>query len=91
MPNAIGKEDIVAQARDLGAELVGFAPSARWNEADTSGRRPRDLWPRAQTVIVLGVPLWLPVVEAAPSQLGREQIIVTDKLLDEAAYRLANS
>jgi len=90
MPNAIGKEDIVAQARDLGAELIGFAPPARWDEANTSGRRPRDLWPRAQTVVVLGVPLWLPVVEAAPSQLGREQIIVTDKLLDEAAYRLAN-
>jgi epoxyqueuosine reductase QueG len=90
MPNAIGKEDIAAQARALGAELVGFAPTTRWDEASASGRRPRDLWPRAHTVIVLGVPLWLPVVEAAPSQLGREQIIVTDKLLDEAAYRLAN-
>ena len=91
MPNVTGKEDIAAQARALGAELVGFAPVHRWDEASVvPGRRPRDLWPPARTVIVLGVPLWLPVVEASPSQLGREQIIVTDKLLDEAGYRLAN-
>lgn len=89
---SLSKSDIVNHARALGAELVGFAPVERWNDfAEVPAeRRPQAIWPRARTVIVLGVPLWLPVVEAAPSQLGREQIIVTDKLLDEAAYRLSN-
>ena len=88
---SLSKSDIVAQARALGAELVGFAPIDRWNDlAEVPvNRRPQAIWPRTKTVIVLGVPLWLPVVEAAPSQLGREQIIVTDKLLEEASYRLS--
>ena len=88
---SLSKSDIVAQARALGAELVGFAPIDRWSDlAEVPvNRRPQAIWPRTKTVIVLGVPLWLPVVEAAPSQLGREQIIVTDKLLEEAAYRLS--
>ena len=92
MPSvSLSKSDIVAQARALGAELVGLAPIDRWNDLAEvpANRRPQAIWPRTRTVIVLGVPLWLPVVEAAPSQLGREQIIVTDKLLEEAAYRLS--
>jgi len=90
--SSLSKSDIVTQARSLGAELVGVAPVDRWNDIHEvpSARRPQTIWPRAKTVIVLGVPLWLPVVEAAPSQLGHEQIIVTDKLLEEAAYRLSN-
>ncbi|MBP2636228.1 MAG: 4Fe-4S ferredoxin, iron-sulpur binding protein [Firmicutes bacterium] len=50
---------------------------------------PHRVWPLAKTVIVLGVPVWLPIVEAAPAQLGREQYTITNELLDEAAYRLA--
>lgn len=50
---------------------------------------PQQVWPLVKTVIVLGVPVWLPIVEAAPSQLGREQYTITNELLDEAAYRLA--
>jgi epoxyqueuosine reductase QueG len=92
MPGIVDKSVIVEQARALGAELVGFAPVDRWNALAEvpADRRPQSIWPRAKTVIVLGVPLWLPVVEAAPSQLGHEQIVVTDKLLEETAYRLSN-
>jgi epoxyqueuosine reductase len=90
-PAALTKSDIVAQARELGAELVGFAPVDRWEDFGEvpAEFRPRAIWPLAKTVIVLGVPLWLPIVEAAPSELGREQYIITNELLDEAAYRLA--
>jgi epoxyqueuosine reductase QueG len=85
------KTEIIAQARELGAELVGFAPVSRWDDhAEVPPDfRPRAIWPLAKTVIVIAVPLWLPIVEAAPSQLGREQYIITNELLDEAAYRLA--
>ena len=85
------KLELIEHARELGAEMVGFAPAERWDSLTEVPPefRPRHIWPLARTVIVLGVPLWLPIVEAAPSQLGREQYIITNELLDEAAYRLA--
>ena len=85
------KTEIVARARDFGAEMVGFAPVSRWDDVTEVPQdfRPRAIWPLAKTVVVLGVPLWLPIVEAAPSELGREQYVITNDLLDEAAYRLA--
>jgi len=85
------KPEIIRHARDLGAEFVGFAPVSRWDDfAEVPADfRPRAIWPLAKTVIVIAVPLWLPIVEAAPSQLGREQYIITNELLDEASYRLA--
>jgi epoxyqueuosine reductase QueG len=92
MPHTpLSKTEIAAHARELGAELVGFAPVNRWDDfAEVAPAfRPRAIWPLANTVIVIGVPLWLPIVEAAPSQLGREQYIITNELLDEASYRLA--
>ncbi len=91
MQGHVTKESIVEEARRLGAEMVGFAPVERW---ERHGDLPEDfyphsVWPLAKTVIVLGVPVWLPIVESYPSQLGREQYTVTNELLDEAAYRLA--
>jgi epoxyqueuosine reductase QueG len=85
------KTEIIARAKELGAEMVGFSPVSRWDEyADVpTDFRPRSIWPLAKTVISIAVPLWLPAVEAAPSELGREQYIVTNDLLAEAAYRLA--
>jgi len=85
------KTQIIDKARDLGAEVVGFAPVARWEEFGDLPEEfhPHRVWPLARTVIVLGVPVWLPIVEAAPAQLGREQYTITNELLDEAAYRLA--
>jgi len=82
---------ITGKARDLGAELVGFASVRRWEEfGDIPGDYyPQRVWPLAKTVISLGVPQWLPIVDAAPSELGREQYMITNALLDEAAYRLA--
>lgn len=85
------RQQIVDLARDLGAELVGFAPVDRWCDFPRvpPEHRPTALWPLAKTVIVVGVPLWLPIVEASPSELGREQYLITDRLLDEIAYRLS--
>lgn len=85
------KSTIKNQAFQLGAEVVGFAPVERWREFGDLPEEffPDKVWPLAKTVIVLGVPVWLPIVESAPSQLGREQYTITNGLLDEAAYRLA--
>jgi epoxyqueuosine reductase len=87
----ITKEAIIEEAHRLGAELIGFAPAERWQEHGDLPPEfyPHNVWPLAKTVIVLGVPVWLPITESAPSQLGREQYTITNELLDEAAYRLA--
>ncbi|WP_243375262.1 hypothetical protein [Geotalea sp. SG265] len=79
------------KALSLGAELVGFAPVERWREAADvpENFHPDHVWPLTKTVIVLGVPVWLPIVETAPAEWGREQYTITNTLLDAAAYRLA--
>lgn len=89
--SAVTKEAIIDEAHRLGAEFVGFAPVGRWKEYGDlpADFYPDNVWPLAKTVIVLAVPSWLPIVESAPSQLGREQYTITNELLDEAAYRLA--
>ncbi len=89
--NTITKKDIIQEAHRLGAEFVGFAPVDRWRQyGDLSDEfHPDYVWPLTKTVIVLGLPVWLPILEAAPSELGREQYTITNELLDEAAYRLA--
>jgi epoxyqueuosine reductase len=88
--STITKETIIDEARRLGAEMIGFAPVERWQEYGDlpADFYPQNVWPLAKTVIVLAVPVWLPIVESAPSQLGREQYTITNELLDEAAYRL---
>jgi epoxyqueuosine reductase QueG len=86
MAGHITREELVSAAKKTGIDYIGFAPVSRWKEGDEV--KPRSLWPEAKTVIVLGAPLWLPLIEASPSVLGREQYFVTDKLLEKAAYRL---
>ncbi|MDR3123200.1 MAG: hypothetical protein LBU16_05425 [Treponema sp.] len=85
-----GKPELAAQAEKAGVEHVGIAPVSRWDAGESipDTAHPRSLWPEAKTVIVLGAPIWLPLIEASPSALGREQLFVTDKILEKAAYRL---
>jgi len=69
MFNNINKTAIIDYARSLGASLIGFAPVSRWAEfAEVENPyRPETIWPQAQTVIVLGVPVLLPILETTPS------------------------
>lgn len=91
MSRRVSGAEIAAEARRLGAELVGFAPVGRWDEECVvpEAYRPDRIWAPTRTVVVLGAPVWLPILEAAPSEWGREQYTVTNELLDLAAYRLA--
>ncbi len=90
LPKEITKAGLRNQVQELGAEFIGFAAVDRWGEfADVPvAGYPQTIWPWAKTVIVFGVPLWLPIIEAAPNVWGREQVIVTSKLLEKVAYRL---
>jgi epoxyqueuosine reductase len=85
------KKKIVREARKLGADLIGFAPVSRWREYNELKPEywPDTIWSRAETVIVLGVPMLLPIVESTPSINHTVLYDTTNVLLDQMAYRLA--
>ncbi|WP_413741129.1 hypothetical protein ACL2XO_17315 [Sodalis sp. RH15] len=85
------KRKIIREAKKLGAELVGFAPVSRWSEANELQPQywPQAIWSKTQTVIVLGVPMLLPIVESTPSINHTVLYDTTNTLLDQMGYRLA--
>ncbi|MHC6204053.1 aminotransferase class I/II-fold pyridoxal phosphate-dependent enzyme [Breznakiellaceae bacterium SP9] len=80
-----------ALAQNLGLSLLGFAPVERWQETGNQHREyfPQSIWPWCKTVLVAGVPIFLPMVQSTPSNLYTELYNTTNRLLDDGAYRLA--
>jgi epoxyqueuosine reductase QueG len=91
MAGANLKPRIIRKARSLGAELVGFAPVSRWAEQNevAEAYRPEAIWSQARSVIVLGVPMLLPIIESTPSINYTVMYDTTNQLLDLMGYRLA--
>ncbi len=85
------KRSIISKARSLGASLVNFAPVERWDEYNevAPAYRPKALWDKAKTVIVIGVPMLLPVLESTPSINYQEMYNATNSLLDQIGFRLS--
>lgn len=72
------KKELLKKCRALGIPLVGFAPVNRWKKVPDelpnvlSPWIPEEFWPQsiypeAKTVIVIGLPVSLPIIETAPS------------------------
>lgn len=82
---------IINQARSFGADLIGFAPVSRWAEYGEvkPPYRPEAIWPKVKTVIVMGIPMLLPIIETTPSINYTVQYDTSNILLDQIAYRLA--
>lgn len=80
-----------AKAVDFGASLVNFAPVGRWDEYGevNPAYRPRALWDKVETVIVIGVPMLLPIIESTPSINYQEMYNATNSLLDQIGFRLS--
>ncbi|MDR1308504.1 MAG: 4Fe-4S binding protein, partial [Deltaproteobacteria bacterium] len=78
-------------ALEMGVSLVGFAPAWRWAERGEvePGFRPEAIWSETKTVICLGLPSLLPIVETLESDLYRAQYDIANRILDETAYSLA--
>lgn len=85
------KGKITEYARSIGASLVGFAPASRWADYHElhPDYYPEAIWPQVKTVIVLGIPILLPIVETTPSINYQEQYTTANILLDQISYRLA--
>lgn len=95
------KDKIKAKCYKMGIPMVGFAPKERWEQPPTelpqnfSHWIPREFWPQSiypevKTVIVIGLPVQLPIVETAPSIYYHELYETVNNLLDEKAYEIAN-
>ncbi len=81
---------IIKFCEEHGADLVGFAPVERWDEANEvpPDFRPKAIWPPAKTVIVIGIQMPLPVVETTPSVLHMELYKTVNIELDALAVNL---
>jgi epoxyqueuosine reductase QueG len=88
------REAVEDRCRRLEVPLVGFAPASRWDEPRFAPLvpepfRPASVAPGTRTVIVIGLPVFLSVVESAPSIWYHELYRTVNELLDQHAYRIA--
>ena len=66
------KQKIITKCAELDIPLVGFAPAQRWDKPlfepwIPEDFRPRSIFSETQTVIVIGLPVSLPIVDTSPS------------------------
>jgi epoxyqueuosine reductase len=85
------KRLIKQKALKEGAAIVGFASVSRWEEYKETASifYPRNVYPFAKTVVVLGIPILIPMLETTPSIVYSELYNTTNRLLDEIAYELS--
>jgi epoxyqueuosine reductase QueG len=90
------RQQIIKKCAGLDIPLVGFAPADRWDEPlfepwVPEAFRPRAIFPETNTVIVIGIPVSLPILESAPSIWYHELYRTVNTLLDQAGYRIASA
>jgi epoxyqueuosine reductase QueG len=85
------KKQLIDRAAADGIGLVGFAPASRWAEYAEIPHAyfPQQVYPHTRTVIVLALPIFIPMLDTTPSIVYSELYNTTNRLLDEAAYRLS--
>ncbi len=95
------KKELLKKCKSLGIPLVGFAPVERWQAPPEELPNvlttwipeefwPQSIYPEARTVIVIGLPVALPVVETAPSIYYHELYKTVNAMLDSKACEIAN-
>ena len=84
------KQLVCSRAQALGARLIRVAPAARWAEHPIQPPAfwPQYIWPWVENVIVLGIPLYAPMMAASPSMVYQELYDTSNRVLDDMAYHL---
>jgi len=87
--------EVISRCGELDIPLVGFAPAGAWDTPRfdpwvPEEFRPKAIYPEAGTVIVIGMPVLLPILETSPSIAYHELYRTVNALLDEGAYRIAS-
>ena len=85
------KYNIICKAKQLGSDLIGFAPINRWEEYKETKPEyfPQHIFPGTQSVIVIGTRILIPMLDTTPSIVYSELYNTTNRLLDEIAYKLS--
>ncbi|WFN33821.1 4Fe-4S binding protein [Methanogenium sp. S4BF] len=88
------KQMIQTKCRGMDIPLLGMAHVSRWEDLSLNPDMPeafypRSVWPEAQSVLVIGLPVHLPALETSPSIWYREEYRTINSLLDQYTYRLA--
>jgi epoxyqueuosine reductase len=94
MMNLTLKQKIITKCADLDIPLVGFAPAQRWDKSlfdpwIPENFRPQSIFPETRTVIVIGFPVSLPIVETSPSIYYHDLYRTVNTLLDTSGYRIS--
>lgn len=86
------KLSIREKALGLGANLVRSCSVSKWQEESIQAPEfwPQNIWPWAENVIVLGIPLFLPMMRTTPSMVYQELYDTSNRVLDDIAYHLSN-
>ncbi|WP_298667426.1 epoxyqueuosine reductase [uncultured Methanofollis sp.] len=82
------------RCRAMEIPLVGVADVRRWEDPPfrpwmPEAFYPQSIFPEARSVVVIGLPVSLPVIETAPSIWYRELYRTVNTLLDQYTYRIA--
>jgi len=85
------KEDILNYLHERGADMVGVASASTWPQIGflPKAYHPTALWPAAESVIVIGIQMPLPIVETTPSTQHMELYRTCNRILDNMAFELA--
>ncbi len=89
------REQISLKCAEQDIPLVGFAPAKLWDTPFFEPWvppqfRPLAIWPEVKTVIVIGIPISLPIIETAPSIWYHELYRTVNVLLDSNALRISS-
>ncbi|WP_406659989.1 4Fe-4S dicluster domain-containing protein [Methanolobus sp. ZRKC3] len=89
------KTELLEKCREMEIPLVGIASVKDWEKSPfhpwvPEEFHPQSIYPQARSVLVIGLPISLPVLETAPSIYYRELYKTVNILLDQYAYRLSN-
>jgi len=95
------KKELLRKFLNLSLPLVGFA-SVTWWPSPPDGLPnslspwipqvfwPQSIYPEANTVMIIGLPVPLPILETAPSIYYHELYKTVNSMLDQKAYEIAN-
>ena len=89
------KRAILKKCDDMEIPLAGVASVEHWKNPPflpwvPEEFYPQSIFPEARSVIVIGLPVSLPILETSPSIYYHDLYITVNSLLDQYTYRLAN-
>lgn len=90
------KAAVLERCRRMEIPLVGVASTDRWEHPPFQPWMPEEfypesIFPEARSVIVIGLPVHLPVLETSPSIYYHELYKTVNTLLDQYTYGLPPS